>query len=102
MISKPKRFIVKISLQYLSRYVIFFGDYIFSDGFTACGLFVVFSYIVEKYENELEIDVCNAIRLARRSGRSFVNRTVSGTSVLEMSAKTLTGSNYKLFSITFC
>ncbi|XP_063924155.1 receptor-type tyrosine-protein phosphatase F-like isoform X1 [Zophobas morio] len=46
-----------------------------SDGFTACGLFVVFSYIVEKYENEVEIDVCNAIRLARRSGRSFVNRT---------------------------
>ncbi|XP_063924249.1 receptor-type tyrosine-protein phosphatase epsilon-like isoform X4 [Zophobas morio] len=46
-----------------------------SDGFTACGLFVVFSYIVEKYENEVEIDVCNAIRLARRSGRSFVSRT---------------------------
>ncbi|XP_063924561.1 receptor-type tyrosine-protein phosphatase alpha-like [Zophobas morio] len=54
-----------------------------SDGFTACGLFVVFSYIVEKYENELEIDVCNAIRLARRSGRSFVNRTKQLTFIYE-------------------
>jgi protein tyrosine phosphatase len=46
-----------------------------SDGLGACGLFVVLSYILEKYENELEIDVCNAIRIARRSGKQFVNNS---------------------------
>jgi hypothetical protein len=43
------------------------------DGVSACGLFVVLSYILEKYENELEIDVCNAIRITRRSGKQFLN-----------------------------
>jgi protein tyrosine phosphatase len=46
-----------------------------SDGVSACGLFVVLSYILEKYENELEIDVCNGIRIARRSGKKFVNNS---------------------------
>jgi protein tyrosine phosphatase len=47
-----------------------------SDGVRACGLFVVLSYILEKCEIELEIDVCNAIRIARRSGKNFVNNSV--------------------------
>ncbi|XP_063923818.1 receptor-type tyrosine-protein phosphatase alpha-like isoform X6 [Zophobas morio] len=54
-----------------------------SDGFTACGLFVVFSYIIEKYENEADIDVCNAIRNARRSGKLFLNRTRQLTFIYE-------------------
>jgi protein tyrosine phosphatase len=47
-----------------------------SDGVTACGLFVALSYILEKYENEVEIDVCNGIRVARRSEKNFVNNSV--------------------------
>jgi hypothetical protein len=46
------------------------------DGVSACGLFVVLSYILEKYEDELEIDVCNAIRITRRSGKQFLNNAV--------------------------
>ncbi|KAJ3617028.1 hypothetical protein MTP99_011284 [Tenebrio molitor] len=45
------------------------------DGVSACGLFVVLSYILEKYKNELEIDVCNGIRITRRSGKQFVNNS---------------------------
>ncbi|XP_063923947.1 receptor-type tyrosine-protein phosphatase alpha-like isoform X3 [Zophobas morio] len=47
-----------------------------SDGFTACGVFVAFSYIIEKYEKEVEIDVCSALRTARRGEKSFVNRAL--------------------------
>ncbi|XP_068901476.1 receptor-type tyrosine-protein phosphatase U-like isoform X8 [Tenebrio molitor] len=43
------------------------------DGVSASGLFVVLSYIFRKFQKELEIDVCNAIRTARRNGTEFVD-----------------------------
>jgi protein tyrosine phosphatase len=43
------------------------------DGVSASGLFVVLSYIFRKYEKELDIDVCNAIRTARRNGTEFID-----------------------------
>jgi protein tyrosine phosphatase len=58
-----------------------------NDGITACGLFVVLSYIIEKYEKELEIDVCNGIRIARRSGRDFVNNAVRKYKLLTLCIK---------------
>jgi hypothetical protein len=46
------------------------------DGVSASGLFVVLSYIFRKYEKELDIDVCNAIRTARRNGTEFIDSAV--------------------------
>jgi protein tyrosine phosphatase len=47
-----------------------------NDGIGASGLFVVLSYILNKYEMELKIDVCNAIRTARRNGTQFIHNSV--------------------------
>ncbi|XP_044260238.1 uncharacterized protein LOC123008485 isoform X2 [Tribolium madens] len=44
-----------------------------NDGIKMSGLFIVLSYIIEKYENEIEVDVCNAIRIARRGNSQFLN-----------------------------
>lgn len=41
------------------------------------GLFAVLAYVIEKYDNELEIDIINAIRVSRRSGSEFINSAVS-------------------------
>ncbi|CAH1380816.1 unnamed protein product [Tenebrio molitor] len=46
-----------------------------NDGIGASGLFVVLSYILNKYEMELKIDVCNAIRTARRNGTQFIHNS---------------------------
>jgi protein tyrosine phosphatase len=46
-----------------------------NDGICASGLFVVISYVLNKYEMELKIDVCNAIRTARRSGTQFIHNS---------------------------
>jgi protein tyrosine phosphatase len=43
------------------------------NGVSASGLFVVLSYVFRKHEKELEIDVCNAIRTARRNGIEFID-----------------------------
>ncbi|KYB27596.1 Tyrosine-protein phosphatase 69D-like Protein [Tribolium castaneum] len=48
-----------------------------NDGISMSGLFVAVSHIVETYQMEQRIDVCNAIRTVRRSGVNFINSSVS-------------------------
>jgi hypothetical protein len=71
-------------LQFCTKRIVLYEN---SDGITACGLFVVLSYIIEKYKKELEIDVCNGIRIARRSGREFVNNAVRKYKLLTLCVK---------------
>ncbi|XP_044261803.1 receptor-type tyrosine-protein phosphatase epsilon-like isoform X2 [Tribolium madens] len=44
-----------------------------SDGVETIGIFLVLSYVIRKYETEMAIDVCNAIRTVRQSDVRFVN-----------------------------
>nr|XP_015839750.1 PREDICTED: receptor-type tyrosine-protein phosphatase alpha isoform X2 [Tribolium castaneum] len=44
-----------------------------SDGVETIGIFLILSYVIQKYEIEMEIDVCNAIRIVRQSDTRFVN-----------------------------
>ncbi|XP_064213097.1 receptor-type tyrosine-protein phosphatase alpha isoform X3 [Tribolium castaneum] len=44
-----------------------------NDGISMSGLFVAVSHIVETFQMEQRIDVCNAIRTVRRSGVNFIN-----------------------------
>jgi protein tyrosine phosphatase len=47
------------------------------DGIVASGFFAALSYIIEKFQKEVEFDICNGVRTVRRSCKQFVNTTVS-------------------------
>lgn len=49
----------------------------YSDRLNSSGIFIIMSYIIDKYEKEFEIDVCTAIRTVRRSGISYIQNLVS-------------------------
>ncbi|CAH1364475.1 unnamed protein product [Tenebrio molitor] len=45
------------------------------DGIVASGLFAALSYIIEKFQKEVDFDICNGVRTVRRSCKQFVNTT---------------------------
>jgi protein tyrosine phosphatase len=46
------------------------------DGIVASGFFAALSYIIEKFQKEVEFDICNGVRTVRRSCKQFVNTTM--------------------------
>ncbi|XP_068894482.1 uncharacterized protein [Tenebrio molitor] len=45
------------------------------DGIVASGLFAALSYIIEKFQKEVDFDICNGVRTVRRSCKQFVSTT---------------------------
>lgn len=49
----------------------------FSDGATACGVFVALSFVIEKIKLEQICDVCLAVRTVRHNRKQFTTNVVN-------------------------